>query len=154
MICQSCGIEAPTKYVALYQNIGLLVLRLGKSIEGELCKPCISSHFWSFTLTTMFLGPWGVISLILAPIFVINNTFRYLGAMSLEPPAPGAMPPQLTDDVFKRLKGHTDSIIQRLNANEKLDEIAKDVAPRAGVSEGQVILYVLALIEAAKNQQG
>ena len=25
MICEACGVEAPTKYVAFYQNIGVLV---------------------------------------------------------------------------------------------------------------------------------
>lgn len=31
MVCESCGVEAPTKYVELYQNIGLLILNLHKS---------------------------------------------------------------------------------------------------------------------------
>lgn len=38
MICQSCGVEAPTKYVAFYQNIGALVMRFTRSAEGRMCK--------------------------------------------------------------------------------------------------------------------
>jgi hypothetical protein len=154
MICQACGIEAPTKYVAFYQNIGALVVRFSKSMEGNLCRPCISSTFWNFTLVTLFFGPWGMISLIVAPCFVINNVVRFVGALGLEPPAPGAAPPQLTDDVFKKLKGHTSAIFDRLNGGEDLALVAADVGPRAGVTPGQVVRYTVAVIEAAKKQNG
>ena len=58
MICQCCGVEAPTKYVAFYQNIGALVMRFTNSMEGNLCKSCIHSTFWKFTLTNTTLGWW------------------------------------------------------------------------------------------------
>ena len=35
MICQSCGVEAPTKYVAFYQNIGMLVMRTHRLENNE-----------------------------------------------------------------------------------------------------------------------
>jgi hypothetical protein len=43
--CQSCGVEAPTKYVEFYQNIGALFMRFSKSIKGILCKNCINHCF-------------------------------------------------------------------------------------------------------------
>jgi hypothetical protein len=38
MICQHCGVEAETKYVSFHQNIGALVVRFSKSIEGRLVQ--------------------------------------------------------------------------------------------------------------------
>ena len=82
--CQGCGVTRPTQYVEFYQNIGLLFMRLNKSIKGNFCRDCISKHFWSFTGTTLILGWWGLISAILTPFILLNNIFRYLGSLSLE----------------------------------------------------------------------
>jgi hypothetical protein len=81
--CQSCGAIGETKYVELYQNIGVLVMRLHKSIKGRLCKNCIDHYFWEFTGKTIILGWWGVISFIVTPIFLINNLFRYVTSISM-----------------------------------------------------------------------
>ena len=51
------------------------------------------------TLTNVTLGWWGTISLILTPVFTINNVARYLGAIGLASPPPDARPPELTNDV-------------------------------------------------------
>ena len=91
MICQSCGVEAPTQHVVFYQNIGALVMRFQKKIEGNLCKSCIHKYFWEFTLITLFLGWWGVISFFATLFFYIpNNIIRYLLSLSLKPVPPGA----------------------------------------------------------------
>jgi hypothetical protein len=81
--CQSCGAHAPTKYVEFHQNVGALVMRFHRSVRGQLCKSCIHSNFWKMTGTTMAVGWLGTISLVLTPIFVINNIVRYLGCLSL-----------------------------------------------------------------------
>jgi hypothetical protein len=86
MNCQACGINAETKYVELYQNVGVLVMRFGKSIKGELCRDCISKHFWEMTLITFFAGWWGMISFVLTPIFLINNIYRFIASRSLGSP--------------------------------------------------------------------
>ena len=153
MYCQKCGIEAPTKYVAMYQNIGMLVMRLGSSVEGNLCKSCIHSTFWTMTAINMTLGWWGVISLVVTPFFIINNTVRYLGCLGMEPPHPGAAPPQLTDDVMQRLQPHVQEIFGRLNAQQPLNQVSQDIAMRTGTTPGQVSLYVSTLVAHAQQQQ-
>ncbi len=85
MICQSCGVEAPTKHVAFYQNIGALVMRFSGSIDGNLCKSCVHEHFWKMTATNVLLGWWGVISFVVTPFFILNNVLRY--ALCLPMPA-------------------------------------------------------------------
>jgi len=50
--CQNCRVEAPTKYVAFYQNIGAFIMRFTESIKDNLCKHCVNEYFWSYTWTT------------------------------------------------------------------------------------------------------
>ncbi len=103
MICQACGVEAPTKYVSFHQNIGALVMRFSKSIQGKLCKSCIHGQFWSMTATTLFLGWWGVISLIVTPFFLLNNMGRYLFCLVMPGVPRGATAPSLTDEALARI---------------------------------------------------
>jgi hypothetical protein len=152
MLCQDCGIEAPTRYVEFYQNIGALVMRFHKSIKGNLCKSCLHKRFWEFTLTNLLLGWWGVISLVVTPFFILNNVGRYLICLGMPGVPAGAAPPRLTDDAVERIKPHTDMLVDRLNAGEKLDIVAHDVAAKSGASPGQVFLFVQALIAAARQQ--
>ena len=91
MSCQSCGIDAPTKYVEFYQNVGLLFARQQAETKGNLCRRCIGKCFKSYTLTTLFLGWWGVISFCVTPFILLNNVIRYLLALRLPEPGIGAM---------------------------------------------------------------
>lgn len=93
MYCISCGEDGPTRHVTFYQNIGMIIMRSSKTVEGDLCKRCIDSAFWRLTITTFFLGWWGMISLIVTPIFLINNVVRFIGTRGMEsraslPPSP------------------------------------------------------------------
>jgi hypothetical protein len=67
-VCWSCGLQAPTKWVIFYQNIGLLVTRQPAQVSGHMCRRCIRAYFKSYTLTTLFLGWWGVISFWVTPV--------------------------------------------------------------------------------------
>ena len=81
--CQSCGIIGLTKYVDFYQNIGVVILRFGKQIKGEICMRCIHRYFWQYTIITLMLGWWGVISCIVTPFIIANNAIRYFAALIL-----------------------------------------------------------------------
>ena len=152
MYCENCGCEAPTRYVSFHQNIGLLILRLYNGTTGNLCKRCINSTFWKYTAINLTLGWWGIISLFLTPIFVIINLCYYIPCLTMEPPPPNAAPPQLTDDFFQRIAGHNDYLFQRLQQGENLQHVSQDVAMRAGVTPGQVTLYVRAVIAQSQQQ--
>src|SRR3954452_1786392 len=98
MYCEKCGVEAPTRKVELHRNIGLLVMRMHQATKGDLCKPCIQKTFWNYTLVNATIGWWGIISFIVTPIFVVNNLVYNFLSLGIEPPAPGATPPELTED--------------------------------------------------------
>ena len=83
LICQVCGVEAPTRYVEFYQNIGAVFMRFRRSIRGNLCRDSIHSRFWTMTSITLAVGWLGLISLIIAPIFIINNLSRYLTVLGM-----------------------------------------------------------------------
>lgn len=153
MICQSCGVEAPTRHVTFYQNIGLLVMRFSNTVDGRLCKSCVHRYFWQYTGITFILGWWGVISFIVTVFFLINNLVQYVASLGMEPVPFNAMQPSLDDAVLNRIEPYTDQIFERLNRGDDLQRVMEDVALQAQVTPGQVALYVHALVEASKQQQ-
>jgi hypothetical protein len=72
----------PTRAVTFRQNVGLIILRLTKKVEGRLCRPCIERAFSELTLTTFFAGWWGFISFLLTPILLLMNIVEYNNACS------------------------------------------------------------------------
>ena len=151
MVCQNCGREAPTRYVEFYQNIGALVMRFHKSVEGDMCKDCINGYFWPFTGITLVLGWWGLISFLVTPIMLLNNIARYVGSLGLEAPAYGASFPKLNESAVTAIRPFAEEILDRIGAKEPVEGVAQSVASRAGVTPGQVILFIGALAEAAKR---
>ncbi len=91
MSCEACGFDAPIKHVKFEQNIGLFYARRSLTLNRNLCRPCIKRYFRSYTLTTLFLGWWGLISFVLTPIILINNIREYWSARKLADPGIAAM---------------------------------------------------------------
>jgi hypothetical protein len=81
--CQLCGEHRPLKQVTLMQNIGVIVARFPTTLRGLLCKQCITSKFWSYTLITLFLGWWGVISFFYTPVALVTNLVNFIGSREL-----------------------------------------------------------------------
>ena len=126
---------AVTKNVALYQNIGLLILRLAKTVEGSLCRRCIRTVFWEFTLITCFAGWWGLISFFYTPFILINNVVRFIGSRGLPEPDPRA------PNVFV-VQRFAEEIAVRLDRGEAVQDVAAVVAPRAGVRAQDVAAFI------------
>jgi len=153
MICQSCGIEAPTRKVLFVQHIGAIVMFFHKRIGGRFCRHCVNKYFTEYFFITLVLGWWGLISVFATPVVLLIDIFNYFRAWTLEPVPTGATAPILTDDAIRRINPVSGDLIRRLNANEQLDMVAADVAARTGVTPGQVVRYVQALIAQCKAQK-
>jgi len=153
IFCQSCGREAQTKYVEYYQNIGMLVMRSSKEVKCHLCKDCSNKYFWSFTGTTLFLGWWGIISFFVTLFIIPNNIIRYLGTLGLVSPNPNTPSPVLSDAVIEKVKPFTVELLQRVNAGEEMETVARSIAMRANVSPGQVLAFSFALAQALKEKK-
>jgi hypothetical protein len=78
--CQLCGSMRQTSPVTFHRNVGMLLVRQTHRLQGNLCKTCLSKKFWDFTMKNLLLGPWGVISLVMTPIYLITNTVSYISA--------------------------------------------------------------------------
>jgi hypothetical protein len=87
--CDLCQAEGPTRYVGFDQNIGFVVLRWQSRIQGYLCEACARASYLRTTLATLLM-PWGVVSMIAMPLFVIQNTLVYAGVVKARPPEPAA----------------------------------------------------------------
>jgi hypothetical protein len=153
MICQSCGIEAPTRKVLFVRHIGALVMFFHKRIGGLLCRNCVNKYFTEYFFTTLVLGWWGVISVFATPVVLLIDLFNYFRAWTLAPVPAGATVPVLTDDAIRRIQPLSGNLVSRLNAGEALDQVATDIGARAGVTPGQVVRYVQALAAQAKSGQ-
>jgi len=79
--CQSCGNMRMTKLVSFYRNTGMLFRRQTTSLVGYLCKSCIHRRFWEFEFKNLIFGPWGTISVIVTPIYFVQNIFSYVVAL-------------------------------------------------------------------------
>ena len=78
--CQLCGNARQTTPVEYNRNIGMLFLRQTRKINANMCKTCAGKQYWDFTIKNIVFGPWGVISLIITPIYLITNTVSYVSA--------------------------------------------------------------------------
>src|ERR1700693_1215849 len=79
--CQSCGEMRMTKFVAFYRNGGMLFRRQTYTAMGNFCESCVHKYFWKFEALDIVLGPWGMISAIVAPIYFVQNIFSYVVAL-------------------------------------------------------------------------
>ena|ERR1700676_379426 len=79
--CQLCGNMRMTKFVAFYRNVGMLFRRQTYTIMGNLCKTCVHKQFWKFEALDVVLGPWGMLSAVVAPIYFVQNIFNYVVAL-------------------------------------------------------------------------
>ncbi|HIA20671.1 MAG TPA: hypothetical protein EYN70_14860, partial [Planctomycetaceae bacterium] len=103
MLCQRCQVSAPTRDVTFYQNVGLLVMRFSSCVDGQLCKSCLHKTFWTMTMVNLVFGWWGIISLIVTPFFILNNIWRYVANLGMEPVPLDATYLELTDEVIERI---------------------------------------------------
>jgi hypothetical protein len=76
-VCVRCRERKPTISAGLNRHIGAIILMFHKSLRGQLCKECISQVFWEYMLITVLFGWWGVISVFLTPVVLINNSIVY-----------------------------------------------------------------------------
>ena len=80
--CQACGSHGPTTHAVFRQNIGALVMRFSKTLDANLCSKCVKKYFGEFTLITVAVGWLGIVSIVVAPIFVVLNIVNVIQASS------------------------------------------------------------------------
>ena len=152
VLCEMCGREAPTRYIELNQNIGALLVRFSKTIKGNLCSSCVNYYFRTFTFNTFLLGWWGFISFFVTPFFIINNIFQYFKCSDLENVPKNSTIPQLTKEAISKIQPFSENIVNRLNASHHIYNIANDIAIQADVTPGQVVIFIVTLINILEEE--
>lgn len=94
--CEACRRVGPLRHAHFMQNIGVVVLRFPRTIDGNLCKHCIDKYFFRFTGVTMLLGWWGVISFVYSLIAVPSNFVHWTRSFGMR------APPDDTDSLRER----------------------------------------------------
>lgn len=151
--CQDCRRRAPVRSVSFHQNIGMLIVRQYKSVQGLLCKDCVNKHFWGMTGTTLVGGWWGVTSFILTPFILVNNIYQYLRTLPMGRATQVGEPPRLTAEISATIAPRYDEIVARLNAGEKVLAVAAAVGAEVGATPGQVVLYLAQVARFSVLQQ-
>ena len=130
-------------WVAFHQNIGIFVARFTSTDAGNYCRGCATRTFLTSTTITAAVGWFGVVSLFLAPIFVAHNVGHFAAALlKLRGAPPGACPPTLTPEVVERLRPYAEALDEGLAAGGHPVELARAAAQEAGVTPGQVLLFL------------
>ena len=81
VICQSP--TAPTGYALFQRNISLLYLRYTARKEGNFCVSCAWKTSAAFNAVMLVAGWWGLIGLVLTPVYFFSNLYyltRVLGS--------------------------------------------------------------------------
>ncbi len=87
--CAACGsATAPSGYALFQRNISLLYLRFTARQEGNFCVPCAWKTSAAYNAVMLVAGWWGIIGLILTPIYFCCNLYyliRVLMSAKKEP---------------------------------------------------------------------
>jgi hypothetical protein len=69
------------EFVMYFRNVGMLFTRQTITVKGDMCRSCVHRRFWEFAAKNVVLGPWGMISLVVTPLYLIQNTWTYTRAL-------------------------------------------------------------------------
>jgi len=134
MLCESCRRDAALRDAEFFMNIGAIIMRFHWSKKGRMCSPCIHSTFWMYTLGTMLLGWWGIISFLVTPFLLIMNIFTYSIVFFAKPYPVDPPRPFLSKVNDEELERYRDEIFQRILKGESMQQVAEDIGARLGIS--------------------
>jgi hypothetical protein len=88
--CQECDRDAELRYTLFRSNIGMVLARQERTIEGLLCDECIARSYRTAQTTNLAAGWWGGHSLVCTPMFLAGNWLvRKVGLRLTAVPAGG-----------------------------------------------------------------
>jgi hypothetical protein len=90
--CRFCGC-VPAVETTFREHQGMLILMRFVHLEGPFCRDCGLATFRQMTSRTMAMGWWSYGSLIVAPVTLLINLFRYGKVANLAAPQPNPYGP-------------------------------------------------------------
>ncbi|HLJ56893.1 MAG TPA: hypothetical protein VKT77_17770 [Chthonomonadaceae bacterium] len=80
--CEFCKVStAPTTAAAFRCNIGMFITRFELARQGAFCRNCALKWGLGYSAINLICGWWGLISLIVAPIYLVLNLIVLTAAL-------------------------------------------------------------------------
>jgi hypothetical protein len=79
--CERCGRARNTQLVLFKANVSYFFRRTYSETSGCFCFPCTTLHFVAFEMTTLFFTWWGIIGMIVGPLYLLHNVMEYMMAL-------------------------------------------------------------------------
>ena len=133
--CEFCGARAEVVEVTYRQNTGMLVMRQSRTWSGRACKSCSGTLFRKTLIHNLLFGWWGVISIILTPIFILANIGSWVKSRSL---------PTAAQSTSKRLEDQREYAINLLQSKDEAT-VVEVLTKSTGLPADEVEAYVRAL---------
>jgi hypothetical protein len=137
--CETCGAYGPVQDATYHQNTGMLFMRQHRKAAGAFCRRCHFRIFWRLTLHTTILGWWGTISLVLTPLFIINNTALFIASQTL----PGGA--RVAEDLLEQKRAYALNLL----ATKPLVTVVEVLVRDTGATQEQVLEWVESLKKTA-----
>ena len=153
LICNNCGLEAPTRDTQFSHNVGMFVARQEFTTFGPLCKRCVHRCFRMHTAANLVFSWWGFVSFIAASTFLISNILRYLLCLNMPSVPGGAREPVLSQEEAARMGAFEEELVRRVEAGENPDAVAMEIGPKAELTPGQIVVYPEWLIREGRYQK-
>lgn len=106
--CQVCG-RQPVERFSFKANSGFLLARRVYEVAGNLCSTCATGVFREMQAHNITRGLWGVISLFMAPIYLISNWINYSSNRD------GLGPPTPYDQIYDQTTGRGKPVFSRVS---------------------------------------
>lgn len=142
IVCQACGLEVPNRYVEYDQNIGAFHIRFYRTYRGYFCRRCNHRFFWKSSLITLGIGWFGLVSMFVTPAYLLGNMITCVRTFGLPKVPRDERPPVCDDAAVDKIAPFVLDITDRLTAGADAAEICRELAPKAGLTPGQVWVYV------------
>jgi hypothetical protein len=133
--CEFCGAQADVLAVTYRQNTGMLVARQSRTWSGQACRGCSSTLFRKTLVHNLIFGWWGMISIVLTPIFILSNLSYWVRSRSL---------PNTAQSASKRLEDQREYAINLLQAKDPAT-VVEVLSKSTGLPTPEVEAYVRAL---------
>jgi hypothetical protein len=106
----------------------------------------VHKNFWHLSFLTATTGWLCPVAALLVPFVLVSNVYKYvIACLTLKPVPPQAEPPTLTSEAREKLQPFRRQIESSLQSGSNAQRLASQVAPLAGVSPGQVMLFIWAI---------
>ena len=101
----------------------------------------------------------GIVFALLMQVLIVGvdkggGLIRYLICLPMPPVPDRALPPAVNQQVLEKFMPEAKAAFDRVNAGEKLEAVSQAIAPKLGMTPGQVALCMITIARPARSREG